>query len=118
MAYERVDELTAREEQAVINEDKARKEASSLSLKYEGGLTREAAEAQQKQIDTLSKLLEDARESHPSSRKWLKFHHCKPKQSAISAARTQMKSRSFKIMCPVSKAGATMTFSLDGYSAS
>ena len=61
VAYERVDELTAREEQAVISEDKARKEASSLSLKYEGGLTREAAEAQQKQIDTLSKLLEDAK---------------------------------------------------------
>ena len=43
VAYERVDELVAREEQAVINEDKARKEALALSLKYDGGLTRDDA---------------------------------------------------------------------------
>lgn len=59
-AYTRLDELTAREEQAVLKEDESRKDTLKTMLKYDGGLPREQAEELKKRVDTLTASLGDS----------------------------------------------------------
>jgi centrosomal protein CEP290 len=59
-AYERLDELSAREEAAVLKEDEARKEALKMMLKYDGGLPKEQAEELRKRVEKLTADMEDA----------------------------------------------------------
>ena len=78
IAYAKLDELTGREEEAVIREDEARKEALKTMLKYDGGLPREQAEELKKRVEKLTASAEDAQREATNLRSWLKcppFRH-------------------------------------------